>query len=262
MKKKSIGVGALLALIVLCGSAALADEQVYFSGAGITVTQKDLAAENEMLSSNFQTKQDVKLKVILTDRLFMKEYLATNNDPLLQKKIERMTEKYLSLLYKKRLKDSLDISDEVLLSFYTANPELYTTPEKFHLKMIMLPHQFIAENIKSEIEGGKRSFEAAAFKESIDKETSEKKGDLGWLELQRMPTVFGDHVKNLSPGELTSPFKYGDKWVVLKLEARQTSEQIPFEKVKAGIRDILTPKEQIKQIESEFERLKTKYQVQ
>lgn len=255
---------SLVTLIVACmASVCHADNEVkvFFSGDGFSVTQEDLTIEEEMLSENFQTTSDEKLRVILMDRLFtlaMKEETA----PLLDKKIQRMTERYLSLLYKKKIRESIEISDLVLESFYKSNPELFTLPGKFDLSMIMVPHKFLCENLFSAITKGGRDFEEAAQAESVDEPTRSKKGALGWIVEKRLPKAFVIALDKLSGNQgITSPFEFNGNWVLLKKKAYAPPELKPFNEVRETIKARLTGKEMRVRMSLEFERLKKVYRV-
>ncbi len=254
----------ILSLILWGFSLCYAETRgkVFFSGDGVSITQKDIDAENDMLSSNFDTSLDEKLRVILMERLFKLEYEKISNDALLEKKIQRMTEKYLALLYKKKISEELKISDEVVKSYYLANPEKVTDPEKYNLQMLMVPHKAICDKIYSDIINKIRSFETAVSEESIDEETSSKGGSLGWVIQQKMPREFVENIKGLTPGGVSPSFRYNGKWVLLKLADYKPPEKKKYDDVKDAIRATLTRKHLLKEINAEFERLKIKYKIE
>ncbi|WP_186441635.1 peptidylprolyl isomerase [Desulfamplus magnetovallimortis] len=236
-------------------------EKIFFSGDGFSVTQKDLDAENEMLSASFDTTKEEKLRVILMDRLFKLEYQSTSDDLLLDKKVQRMTEKYLALLYKKKLDSQIEISEDVLQSYYIANPELFTEPQKYRLQLLMVSNKVVCDKIFSDVTQNKRTFELAVEEESIDKETTPNKGELEWMAENKMPREFAANVENLLPGDVSQPFQYNGNWVLLKVLEMKPPEKKVYEDVKDSIRSTLTRKKMFAQVNSEFERLKAKYQV-
>ncbi len=257
---------ALIILPLIVYNAAVchgeASENIFFSGDGISVTQNDLDAENEMLSANFDTKREEKLRVILMDRLFKLEYQKISDDPLLEKKVQRMAEKYLALLYKKKIDEELEISEQVLRSYYLANPERITEPGKYNLQMLMVSHKVICDKIFSDITEKKRSFEIAVEEESIDEETSVNRGDLGWMVEAKMPREFLINIENLVQGAVSAPFQYNGKWVLLKLIDYKPPEKKKYDDVKNAIRSTLTRKSLLKKIHSEFEQLKINYKIE
>ncbi len=255
----------LMSLILFCSLSvchAEKNEDAFFTGDGFTVTREDLMVEEEMLTKRFQTTRDEKLRVILMDRLFSTA-LQKQGVPLLDRKILRMTDRYLSLLYQKKIKESVDISDLVLESFYKSNPERFTRPGKFDLSMIMVPHKFLCRKIFLDVTDGGRDFEEAAEAESVDEETRLKKGSLGWMEYKRMPKAFVVAIEGLAGDQIiTEPFMFNGKWVMLKKNSYDPPELKPFNEVREGIRARLTNKEVAKQRNLEFERLKKAYNVQ
>ena len=255
----------LMLSLIVCGFSLCqgeTKEKVFFSGDGVSITQKDIDAENDMLSSNFDTTLDEKLRVILMERLFRLEYEKISDDALLEKKIQRMTEKYLALLYKKKIGEKVEISDQVIKSYYLANPEKVTEPGKYNLQMIMVSHRAICDKIYSDVTQKIRSFETAAEEESIDEETSSKGGSLGWIIERKMPRDFVENIKDLAPGDVSEPFQYNGKWVLLKLADYKSPEKKKYDDVKDAIRETLTRKHVLKEINSEFERLKNKYKIE
>ncbi len=91
-----------------------------------------------------------------------------------------------------------------------------------------------AEAAIKKIKGGAK-FEDVAKAESTDSSKANG-GDLGWFTLTRMAKPFGDAVKGLKKGEMTStPVQTQFGWHVIKLEDTRETAPPPFEQVKQQV---------------------------
>lgn len=68
-------------------------------------------------------------------------------------------------------------------------------------------------------------FEKVAIEYSEDSETAKKGGDMGWVELERLPE-FADPIKKLKDGESSEPFLYAGSYHILK-RVQTKSERFP-----------------------------------
>ena len=247
--------------VLVCGSYGYADDKVLFSGDGVLVVDSDLKVEDQFLSSNFQAKKNEKLKVILMNRLFALDAKNTWKDPLLDRKVKIVGEKYVGNLYRKRIKDSIVISQEVLKSYYIANPSQFVRPAEYQLKMIMVSNKFICEKIKDDITTGLRKFSDVAREQSVDEESSARAGLIGWMPINKMPGALLEKVKGFKKGDVTIPFKYNKKWVLLMVNDLKPEKKIEFLMAENDIKNKLLRKEFVKKMNFVFESLKIKYNI-
>ena len=76
------------------------------------------------------------------------------------------------------------------------------------------------------------SFAKQAKRNSIDKQTAQKGGDLGFVLEDVLPQEVIEHVSDLEKGEISQPFKLADKWMIIKLVDERPAVAANFEDVK------------------------------
>jgi peptidyl-prolyl cis-trans isomerase C len=102
---------------------------------------------------------------------------------------------------------------------------------EYHARHILVATKEQAEQLIKKIQGGAK-FEDVAKASSTDGSKSNG-GDLGWFTLARMVKPFGDAVKGLKKGEITTqPVQTQFGWHIIKLEDTRDVTPPPFEQVK------------------------------
>src|SRR3974390_2753932 len=105
---------------------------------------------------------------------------------------------------------------------------------EYHARHILVATREKAEQLIKKIKGGAK-FEDVAKAESTDGSKTNG-GDLGWFTLTRMAKPFGDAVKGLKKGEMTSePGQTQFGWHVIKTEDPREVAPPPFEQVKQQV---------------------------
>src|ERR1700682_6446944 len=120
-----------------------------------------------------------------------------------------------------------DPSDQDLHAAYDAA----TDKTEYHASHILVPTKEKADQLIKKIKGGAK-FEDVAKAESTDNSKTNG-GDLGWFTTARMVKPFGDAVKGLKKGEITTDAvqtQYG--WHIIKL---QDTRDAPFDQMKAQL---------------------------
>jgi len=132
----------------------------------------------------------------------------------------------------KYLKDK-DPTDAELHSEYDSDVAAMDKTE-YHARHILVADKDKADAVIKKIKGGAK-FEDVAKAESTDSSKASG-GDLGWFTLTRMAKPFGDAVKGLKKGEMTSaPVQTQFGWHVIKLEDTRETAPPPFEQVKQQV---------------------------
>lgn len=257
----------IILVLYLCVRPGLAvtvkadDNKIFAKGDGFTITKMDLDAENSFLSSTFQTTADQKVNALLKNRLFALEAKQNWNDPVINKKVEVMTEKFFGILYGDKIEKSIEIGEDVLKSYYVANPDLFTVPAEYNLNMIMVKHKIVCEKIKKDLQSGAKDFVTAVEQDSLDEETKSKGGSMGWIAEDKLPKEMWNYIASLEKGQISEPFMYSDNWLILQVADKKKSEKKEFDAVKDAIRQKLVSKRYIEKMDAEFERLKKKFNV-
>jgi peptidyl-prolyl cis-trans isomerase C len=129
---------------------------------------------------------------------------------------------------------SLAPTDQELHAEYDA----VSDKTEYHARHILVASKEKAEALIKKIKGGAK-FEDVAKAESTDSSKSSG-GDLGWFTTARMVKPFGDAVKVLKKGEMTTePVQTQYGWHIIKLEDMRDA---PFEQLKPQLSNALVQK--------------------
>jgi peptidyl-prolyl cis-trans isomerase C len=117
------------------------------------------------------------------------------------------------------------------------DPELHaaydaaTDKTEYHASHILVPTKEKAEGLIKKLKGGAK-FEDVAKAESTDNSKANG-GDLGWFTLARMVKPFGDAVKSLNKGDITTePVQTQYGWHIIKLV---DTRDAPFDQFKGQL---------------------------
>jgi len=106
-----------------------------------------------------------------------------------------------------------------------------TDKTEYHALHILVPTKEKAEQLIKKIKGGAK-FEDVAKAESTDNSKANG-GDLGWFTTARMVKPFGDAVKGLKKGEITTePVQTQYGWHIIRLE---DTRDAPFDQFKTQL---------------------------
>jgi len=109
---------------------------------------------------------------------------------------------------------------------------------EYHASHILVPTKEKADQLIKKLKGGAK-FEDVAKAESTDNSKTNG-GDLGWFTTARMVKPFGDAVKVLKKGEMTTePVQTQYGWHIIKLE---DTRDAPFEQLKPQLSNALVQK--------------------
>ena len=118
-------------------------------------------------------------------------------------------------------------SDQELHAAYDAA----TDKTEYHASHILVPTKEKADQLIKKIKGGAK-FEDIAKSDSTDNSKANG-GDLGWFTTARMVKPFGDAVKGLKKGEMTTdPVQTQYGWHIIKL---QDTRDAPFDQMKGQL---------------------------
>ena len=132
----------------------------------------------------------------------------------------------------KYLKDKEPTDADLHAEYDTAVASMDKT--EYHARHILVASKEAADAAIKKIKGGAK-FEDVAKAVSTDGSKTNG-GDLGWFTLTKMVKPFGDAVKGLKKGELTTtPVQTQFGWHVIKLEDTRETAPPPFEQVKQQV---------------------------
>lgn len=164
---------------------------------------------------------------------------------------------YIRYLFDRIILDSINVDSAVVDSFYQANTDVFTIPEKFRARHIIISAEGLRrgedsleykdfddeqldsiarhkiEECRTLIENG-ADFAETAREHSMHLASALKGGDLGYVKKNTFYKEFEDVVLALDSGEIAGPFKTPDGWHLAQLT----------EHSEAGVKDLAEVYEQ------------------
>ncbi len=156
-------------------------------------------------------------------------------------------------LWVKKYAESLNISDEELKKVYEAR-EVNVNPS-YSLHNILVKDEKTADGIIKTLSGVKdikalvAKFEALAKEKSIDPVTSERGGNAGWVEMNRLEQPLQDVIAAKKTGEYFK-YKAGSGWQVIYIDDYHPSRKATFEEAKPMLINIIKQVEIGKKIQA------------
>jgi peptidyl-prolyl cis-trans isomerase D len=157
-----------------------------------------------------------------------------------------------------QIRQSLQVSDDVLKQQYQANIQQYQVPNRVHVEHILFmtvgkTTDAEVEEVKNKAEdvlkqvkkGGK--FEDLAKKYSEDPGSKDKGGDLNWITQGQTVPEFEKTAFSLSPGQISDLVKTQYGFHIIKVLEKETAHTKPFEEVKDSLRANFLPTQADKQ---------------
>src|SRR2546427_4414836 len=160
--------------------------------------------------------------------------------------LERRVVRY-TLVDVNQMRQSVQVSDDMLKQQYMANIQQYQVPNRVHVQHILFmtvgkTTDAEVEEIKKKAEdvlkqvkkGGK--FEELAKKYSEDPGSKDKGGDLSWIHQGQTVPEFEKTAFSLAPGQISDLVRTQYGFHIIKVVEKQTAHTKPFEEVKDSIR--------------------------
>ena len=213
----------------------------------IEVTTFDVAVKKSLLPMNFSTTDKEIKRVILMNRLFAKaaekKYI---DDKRFQKEIELEFEKIMANRYRKVILEDVDISEDILKSYYFANPRKYIKSKQYRISAVVLDNKIVADKISKEIKDGAITFADAVKENSIDETSRMYGGDFGWIYSNKLPPEFYKAIKDKSIDFISKPCFFQQRWYIVQVTDINPAKKISFAQAKNDIKKSITRKEFLK----------------
>jgi parvulin-like peptidyl-prolyl isomerase len=196
----------------------------------------------------FGNEIDERLRDAVNERLVRLEAMARKYDrtPDVAASVRWYTEdRMLGVLYKDYVLKGVTISEDEARQYLAEHRSQLSSPEKRRVSHIVAASPEEAEEIRSEIDGGKPFGEIAKAR-SKDSATAKKAGDLGWITSKEAPGEF-QVVFTLQQGAVSEPIESRFGWHLFVVTAIQAPEPLAFEEAKAEIDKRLMEKKQREQ---------------
>ena len=237
-----------LAVALLAGSPARADDPVLAKVNGAEIRQSDVTlAEEELAPSLAQmdpaTKKDNVLSFLIDLRIVAK---AAED-----KKLENTEDfkKRLAFTRSRLLMDNLlategkaATTDDAMKKVYEEASKQITGEQEVHARHILVESEDDAKAVKVELDKG-ADFAELAKKKSKDPGASDG-GDLGFFTKEQMVPEFSAVAFALEPGKISDPVKSQFGWHIIKVEEKRSRQAPGFDQVKGQIETYVTRKAQ------------------
>jgi len=237
-----------LAMVLLMGSPARADDPVLAKVNGSEIRQSDVTlAEEELAPSLAQMDPAAKKDNVLSFLIDLKIVAKAAED----KKLENTDDfkKRLAFTRSRLLMDSLlategksATTDDSMKKVYEEASKQITGEQEVHARHILVESEDEAKAVKEELNKG-ADFAELAKKHSKDPGASNG-GDLGFFSKGEMVPEFSAVAFVLEPGKVSDPVKSQFGWHIIKVEEKRSRQAPAFDQVKGQIETYVTRKAQ------------------
>jgi parvulin-like peptidyl-prolyl isomerase len=141
------------------------------------------------------------------------------------------------------------VTGRALETYYRRNLDrLFTRPASTHLGAIQVRTDKVAENAIDRLAQG-RPFTEVARQFSMDPESRDNGGDLGWVLTSSLPPAVRKAVETSRPGLITRPVGGGTMWYVLNVLGVRRAQVTPLDEVRSRLAAQLTRVKRAKALE-------------
>jgi parvulin-like peptidyl-prolyl isomerase len=165
-------------------------------------------------------------------------------------------EKMVDLLYRRQIRDSVEVNDQEVFEYYQEHSEDYGTPAVLYLRKLVVESKSTADSLAALARRG-RDFKALVRENSVDGYTKQREG--AWETTVGKDAVIDSLTKDLGPGEIAGPYETREGFVILQFSGRKAAVPTPLELAWPHVeRDVKRIKEEAK-LEKLLGNLKEKY---
>ncbi len=228
---------------------------------GVTVTDEEVKQQIDQLRRQFPSPEAFAKAL---------EAEGMTEEVLLQKgRQEYLIQKYVET----KIAPKVTVSDEAAKTFYDQNQERMQTPERLHLRHILVAAQgdapaeekqkakAEADALAAKVKAGE-DFAALAKEHSDDPGSKPNGGDLNWVAKGQTVEPFEQAAWTLKDGEVSGVVETRFGYHLIQRLETQAAGVVPFEQVKERIRGFLTQQQTQQAVQAEVEALKAKGKVE
>src|SRR5215470_1411150 len=243
-----LGFAAAVALALIAGSPARADDKVLAKVNGVEIKESDVTLAEEELAPSLQQMDPASRRENVLGFLIDLQIVAKAAE---DKKIENTEDfkKRLAFTRKRLMMDSLlaaegkaATTDEALKKVYDEAAKQITSEVEVRARHILVETEDEAKAVVEELKKG-ADFAELAKKKSKDPGASDG-GDLGFFTKDQMVPEFSAIAFTLEPGKISDPVKSQFGWHVIKVEEKRNRQAPPIDQVKGQIETYVTRKAQ------------------
>ncbi|MCX7916618.1 MAG: peptidyl-prolyl cis-trans isomerase [bacterium] len=184
----------------------------------------------------------------------------------LKKKVEnKIKNYYMEVLTQEFVENILineiTITDEEISNYYNTHLNEFIIPEKVQISEIVVSSKEKADEILNRLRLGE-SFEKIAETESISF-TKEKRGEIGWIEVEKLNPEVASLISQLKPGEiLANIIKTEMGYHIIKLTGRTEKRILTLNEATPMIKNLLLSQKKKKEVEDLMKKLKEKSKIE
>ncbi len=185
---------------------------------------------------------DILIKETYLDKELSK--LAKRSDVMKDKKVKERVAASESKILRQSYIDSVlekEVTEQKVSAKYAEISSNLAGKKEYSIFHIVAKSKEDAEKIYKEITAKKKSirFSDAAKKYSIDQESAERGGNLGFVLEDNMIKEIADAIVNLKQDEISTPIQTKFGWHLVKFTEVREAQPLPFDSVKQNIREQL-----------------------
>lgn len=135
----------------------------------------------------------------------------------------------------KQIALNAQIPDSAVVEYYEKNIALFSEPKRINVQEIIVNGKTEAENIITQIKGG-RDFGELAKKHSLRKWSAENNGFLGLSPIDQFGYI-KDKLWNAEIGEIVGPLEIKGVYGIFKVAEKIDARPIPYDKIKDQVRE-------------------------
>ena len=235
---------------------------------GYKITIDDIIEKIESSPEIYKEYFFVDPKSVIDDyinQILLFQY-AKKYERKLRKKIEgKMRNYYMEILTQQFVEDILsgkiEITDEEISNYYNTHLQEFVIPEKVQISEIVVDTKEKADDILNRLRLGE-SFEKIAETESIAP-TREKRGEIGWIEVEKLNPEVSSLINQLKPGEiLANIIKTEMGYHIIKLTGRTEKRILTLAEATPMIKNLLISQKKKVEVENLLKKLKEKSKVE
>jgi len=185
---------------------------------------------------------DILIKETYLDKELSK--LAKRSDLMKDKKVKERVAAAESKILRQSYIDSVlekEVTEQKVSAKYAEISSNLAGKKEYSIFHIVAKSKEEAGKIYKEITAKKKSirFSDAAKKYSIDQESAERGGDLGFVLEENMIKEIADAIVNLKQDEISVPIQTKFGWHLVKFTEVREAQPLPFDSVKQNLREQL-----------------------
>ncbi len=149
-------------------------------------------------------------------------------------------------LLRKAVTSSATVSKEEIKQYYNANINSFKTPMQINVEHILLNSEATANKVLKQIKSNAITFESAAAKYSLDVQTKNKNGDIGWIPKGKNMPDYEANLFNAKIEQVIGPVKTSYGWELFKVIGKKSASTKSLAEVSNQIENTLIVKKQEK----------------